>query len=373
MRSPSHCHRPAHPTNQSPKRYVVDLKVINLFDLLCLTECVPLPFQERWVNKQRVLVFASRGISHRDRHLMRDIKTLMPHHREESKMERTKTLSVVNEMCTMKNCNKALLFEGRRKMDLYMWCSNIPNGPSIKFLVENIHTMGELKMTGNCLRGARPMLSFDSQFTEIPHLKIIKELFTQMFGVPNYHPKSQPFFDHVYTFAYIDKRIWFRNFQILSEDGGLAEIGPRFVLNPVKLFRDSFSGPTLWENPTYVSPARYRQMVRKAASSKYEDRIDRAVQREVPIKTKKGVELDDGRDVFCLNPEKKAKGIVKKEAKKQLEKGAVADEEESEEEASEFEGEDDDEQEDDSDEEEGDDDEDMDDEEEDDEEEDESD
>lgn len=231
-------------------------------------------------------------------------------------MERTKSLAVVNEMCAMKNCNKAILFEGRRKMDLYMWMSNVPNGPSVKFLVENVHTMGELKMTGNCLRGARPMLSFDAQFDEVPHLKLIKELFTQTYGVPNYHPKSQPFFDHVYTFAYIDKRIWFRNFQILSEDGGLAEIGPRYVLNPVKLFRDSFCGPTLWENPTYVSPARYRQMLRKEASAKYENRIDKAVQREVPIKTKKGVELDDGRDVFCLNPEKKAKGIVKKEANK---------------------------------------------------------
>lgn len=257
-------------------------------------------------------------------------------------MERTKTLSVVNEMCIMKNCNKALLFEGRRKMDLYMWCANVPNGPSVKFLVENIHTMGELKMTGNCLRGARPLLSFDSQFTEIPHLKLIKELFTQVFGVPNYHPKSQPFYDHVYTFAYIDKRIWFRNFQILSEDGGLAEIGPRFVLNPVKLFRDSFSGPTLWENPTYVSPARYRQMVRKQASAKYENRIDQKVQREIPVKTKKGVELEDVRDVFCLNPEKKAKGIVKKEAKK-LQQEQVPQDDDSD--ASEEEDDDDDEEE----------------------------
>lgn len=289
---------------------------------------------------------------------MRDIKMLMPHHREESKMERTKTLSVVNEMCQMKNCNKAILFEGRRKMDLYMWCSNIPNGPSVKFLVENVHTMGELKMTGNCLRGARPLLSFDSQFTEIPHLKLIKELFTQIFGVPNYHPKSQPFFDHVYTFAYIDKRIWFRNFQILSEDGGLAEIGPRFVLNPVKLFRDSFSGPTLWENPTYVSPARYRQMIRKEASAKYENRIDRQVQREIPIKTKKGVELDDGRDVFCLNPEKKAQGIAKRESKKiqpEDDEDADEDDQDEDEEDADEDDEDDDQDEDDEEEDEDDD------------------
>uniref|UniRef100_A0A1B0DL96 Ribosome biogenesis protein BRX1 homolog n=1 Tax=Phlebotomus papatasi TaxID=29031 RepID=A0A1B0DL96_PHLPP len=148
-----------------------------------------------------------------------DIKTLVPHHREESKMERTKTLRVINEMCTMKHCNKAILFEGRRKMDLYMWMANVPEGPSVKFFVENVHTMGELKMTGNCLRGSRPLLSFDPSFSQLPHLKLLRELLMQIFGVPNYHPKSQPFIDHVYTFAYLDKRIWFRNFQILSEDG----------------------------------------------------------------------------------------------------------------------------------------------------------
>jgi ribosome biogenesis protein BRX1 len=197
-------------------------------------------------------VFSTRGISHRDRHLMEDIKKLMPHHKPEAKMERSKTLTVVNEVCEMKNCNKAVMFEGRKKMDLYMWLSNVPNGPSVKCLVENseiffpyknndnlchflVYTMNELKLTGNCLRGSRPLLSFDPSFTEKPHYTLLKELLSQIFGVPNHHPKSQPFFDHVYTFTILDNRIWFRNFQILSEDGALAEVGPRFVLNPVKL------------------------------------------------------------------------------------------------------------------------------------------
>lgn len=82
-------------------------------------------------------MLSSRGISHRDRHLMDDIKKLMPHHRPESKIERSKTLAVINEMCEMKNCNKAILFEGRSSRDLYMWVANSPNGPSAKFLVEN--------------------------------------------------------------------------------------------------------------------------------------------------------------------------------------------------------------------------------------------
>lgn len=111
-------------------------------------------------------------------------------------------------------------------------------------------------MTGNCLKGSRPLLSFDDNFTTHAHYSLLKELLTQIFGVPNHHPKSQPFFDHVYTFSILDNRIWFRNFQILTEDGGLAEIGPRFVLNPVKIFAGSFGSDTLWDNPHYISPAK---------------------------------------------------------------------------------------------------------------------
>lgn len=111
-------------------------------------------------------------------------------------------------------------------------------------------------MTGNCLKGSRPLLSFDENFITHTHYSLLKELLTQIFGVPNYHPKSQPFFDHVYTFSILDNRIWFRNFQILTEDGALAEIGPRFVLNPVKIFSGSFGSDTLWDNPNYISPAK---------------------------------------------------------------------------------------------------------------------
>lgn len=101
--------------------------------------------------------------------------------------------------------------------------------------------MAELKFTGNCLRGSRPLLSFDPTFTQKAHYVLLKELLLQIFGVPNHHPKSQPFFDHVYSFSILDNRIWFRNFQILSEDGALAEIGPRFVLNPVSILNNLLS------------------------------------------------------------------------------------------------------------------------------------
>lgn len=96
--------------------------------------------------------------------------------------------------------------------------------------------MAEMKLTGNCLRGSRPLLSFDPTFETEPQYKLLKEMLAQVFGVPKHHPKSQPFFDHIYTFCILDNRIWFRNFQILSEDGAIAEIGPRFVLNPVSFY-----------------------------------------------------------------------------------------------------------------------------------------
>ncbi|XP_049866148.1 ribosome biogenesis protein BRX1 homolog [Pectinophora gossypiella] len=278
----------------------------------------PAPRQVKWINRQRVLVFAARGINHRHRHLMEDIKKLMPHHKTESKMERSKNLYVVNEISEMKNCNKCILFEGRKMRDLYLWMANIPNGPSVKFLIENIYTMAELKMTGNCLRGTRPLLSFDPQFAKDPHYSLLKELLTQIFGVPNHHPKSQPFFDHIYTFMILDNRIWFRNYQILSEDGALAEIGPRFVLNPVKIFSGSFGGGTLWENPKYISPAKLRQAMSKKAANKYEKRVEKKVVYEA-TKPETAYPDIEGPDFFKGDPIEKAQDVIIKEEIKEEE------------------------------------------------------
>ena len=43
-----------------------------------------------------------------------------------------------------------------------------------------VHTTEELKLTGNHLRGSRPLLSFSSEFNEHPHLQLLKELLTQV-------------------------------------------------------------------------------------------------------------------------------------------------------------------------------------------------
>lgn len=55
-----------------------------------------------------------------------------------------------------------------------------PNGPSAKFQIQNLHTMDELKLTGNCLMGSRPLLSFDAQFDTQPHWNLLKHMFIQV-------------------------------------------------------------------------------------------------------------------------------------------------------------------------------------------------
>ncbi|KAJ6217220.1 hypothetical protein RDWZM_008377 [Blomia tropicalis] len=254
----------------------------------------------KWINKQRVMVVASRGITYRDRHLMNDLKKMMPHSKSEPKVDTKDPKLALNEMCVIRNCNKCIFFENRRRKDLYMWISNVPNGPSAKFLVENIHSMEEMKMHGNCLKSSRPLLSFDPRFETEPHYQLLKELLAQIFGVPNGHPKSQPFFDHVFSFTILDHRIWFRNYQIVSEDGSLSEIGPRFDLNLIKIFEGSFSGRILYSNQEYISPNKHRIAIKHAASEKYRNRVE-AKKMRIVNKPKDGevyADVDVYDDVF---------------------------------------------------------------------------
>lgn len=108
---------------------------------------------------------------------MKDFKDLMPHIRSESKFEKSCKLTDINEMAELANCTRCMYFENRKKRDSYLWLSDVRGGASVKFLILNIHTMQELKMTGNCLKGSRPILSFDPQFDSQPHLQLVKEIF----------------------------------------------------------------------------------------------------------------------------------------------------------------------------------------------------
>lgn len=202
-------------------------------------------------------------------------------------------MSVLNELAELNNCNNCLYFEARRHEDLYLWMAKTPNGPSAKLQVQNIHTMDELKMTGNCLKGSRHLLSFDRGFEAAPHWQLLKEILTQIFAVPRTARRAKPFVDHILSFSILDNKIWFRNYQIIEKDPGavaaaeaqgkdpksvsseptLVEIGPRMVMTPIRIFEGSFGGPTLFDNPEYISPNAVRQALRRDKGQAYKAKV----------------------------------------------------------------------------------------------------
>ena len=108
----------------------------------------------------------------------------------------------------------------------------------------------------------------------------------------------QPFFDHVFTFSLVDGKIWFRNYQIVEESGALAEIGPRFVLNPIKIFDAAFSGQTLWENGSYVTPCAKRALLKRAQAGKYQQKLASKAAYEASRPTESTYKLDENEAVF---------------------------------------------------------------------------
>ncbi|KAH8725259.1 brix domain-containing protein 2 [Phaeosphaeriaceae sp. PMI808] len=253
-------------------------------------------------NKQRVLILSSRGVTFRHRHLLQDLYSLMPHSRKEAKLDTKTKLYQLNELAELYNCNNVLFFEARKGKDLYCWMSKPPNGPTVKMHLQNLHTMEELNFIGNCLKGSRPILSFDAAFDKQAHLRVIKELFTQIFGVPKTSRKVKPFVDHVMGFTVADGKIWIRVYQINESEPGkkdaegeemevdsapkkkgksdfnvsLVEIGPRFVLTPIVIQESSFGGPIIYENKEFVSPNQIRSDLRTSKAGRFNRRTEAA-------------------------------------------------------------------------------------------------
>ncbi|EGG10187.1 uncharacterized protein MELLADRAFT_115595 [Melampsora larici-populina 98AG31] len=263
--------------------------------------------------KSKVLILCSRGITYRMRHLMNDISDLVTHGKKDAKLDSKHALPLINELADLSSCNYALYFESRRRADLYLWASGCPNGPSIRFHVVNSHTIDEMKMTGNCLKGSRPILQFGQEFDSEPSWRVCKEVLTNIFAVPKTAKRAKPFVDHVITFSVIDGKIWFRNYQILEKPKGeqaattskkiaetgmdalsLSEIGPRFVLVPIKIFEGSFGGPCLWENKEFVPPFKVLKQQKSEAAAKYAVRKEQEEQRTTRQGEMEANKIDDG-------------------------------------------------------------------------------
>ncbi|KDD77106.1 hypothetical protein H632_c18p3 [Helicosporidium sp. ATCC 50920] len=188
------------------------------------------------------------------RHFLMDVMQLLPHSKKDAKLDTKANRQVINEVAEIKGCTNALFFEARKHQDLYMWMAKSPAGPTVKFHVTNLHTMAELKLSGNHLKGSRPVLSFDAAFDEQPHLQLIKEMLTQVLPDP-------------------DKK------KATKDSMSLVEVGPRGCLNPIKVFAGSFNGSVLYDNANYVSPNELRAALKRKAQNKYSDKVDSKIRR----------------------------------------------------------------------------------------------
>ncbi|XP_021724560.1 ribosome biogenesis protein BRX1 homolog 1-like isoform X2 [Chenopodium quinoa] len=212
-------------------------------------------------NKEKVLITCSRRINFRYRHLMLNVASLLPHSKRDSKVESKESKgSTLNELVELKNCSSCMFFECRKHKDLYLWMAKSPDGPSVKFLVNAVHTMEELKLTGNHLKGSRPLLTFSANFDKEPHWMLLKELMLQI-TVPHNEPTKM-------DRGGLDKMT-------------LTEVGPRFCLNPIKIFGGSFGGPTLYENPFYISPNQIRSLQKKKTAGKYVKKVKAKTRRKM--------------------------------------------------------------------------------------------
>ncbi len=101
------------------------------------------------------------------------------------------------------------------------------------------------------------------------------------------------------SFSILDNKVWIRNYQIVEGSevelaeakkgkGGkpisLVEIGPRFVLELIRIFDGSFGGSTLFENETYVTPNNARRVLKGKAIIKHHKRIQSRDAREEKLK-----------------------------------------------------------------------------------------
>ncbi|CAI7908590.1 unnamed protein product [Closterium sp. NIES-54] len=70
-----------------------------------------------------------------------------------------------------------------------------------------------------------------------------------------------------------------RIYDITVERMSLVEVGPRFCLNPIRVFSGTFGGPTLNENPSYISPNKFR-INEKKHGEEYREKVRERHSRE---------------------------------------------------------------------------------------------
>ncbi|SCL96908.1 ribosome biogenesis protein BRX1 homolog, putative [Plasmodium chabaudi chabaudi] len=253
-----------------------------------------------WKMRQKVLIVRSPLKKKNCQSFIDNLKLLLPHHKMESKWSKKEKKIDLSNICYSSNCSNLIFFDIKRNRHCLWICRN-KTGPSLYFEILDYIPLHSLAFPGNCLLYSRPLLIFSKLFDELEHLKLIKEMFIQVFGTPKYHPLSKPFYDHCYNFYYIKDLIYFRHYQILPttladsnniNKQKLVEIGPQFTLHIIKIFDKFFKGNVIYENLKYKNcetpkQKKIKQNIKKKFTSikKKKSYMNRIKFIHTPIKT----------------------------------------------------------------------------------------
>lgn len=62
----------------------------------------------------------------------------------------------------------------KRKINFSLWVGRYPEGPTMKFQIDGIVHVRDIKFQGNSVKGARHILSFDSKMDSDPKMRVAK-------------------------------------------------------------------------------------------------------------------------------------------------------------------------------------------------------
>lgn len=207
-------------------------------------------------DDEQLRVHLQKGATPRQRHLVRDFARVLPNAQLGAKIDARATLDSVQDACYARDNGMAAVFlRAPFEDEMTLWLARVPDGPSARFHVVNLHTVAELNFQYTVRRVRQPcLLSFDGSFEGAPHLRLIKELLRGLFAGPGGQPGAGGRFSSVISFCHVDEQIWVRAYDLHAEGEGagddgelsLRERGPRLVLIPQSVITSVVRGATIW-------------------------------------------------------------------------------------------------------------------------------
>lgn len=194
------------------------------------------------IKKKLAVIYLKKNSCKKTRFFCEDLKKLLPNGRVILSSSIKDSFFSNGER---KRSILILLCNGKKNKNLYFFLRNSEGGPIFQFIINNLYSLKRSIFIGNAMKWSKPILTFDKNFLNIPHLRLLRSVLSKLVKSKVNHHNSEPYFDHMISFFYYNSKIWFRNYQINFFDKKknlkknpiqFIEIGPRFSLFLRKLW-----------------------------------------------------------------------------------------------------------------------------------------